>query len=112
MDYALSGWLLVPTCRDSWHECANYLAPISLLSESASSQSLIASSNYCKIQFRLPNVMEPVLYENIFHNRLSVEHPDYTVAELCIMFAMCYHDDGCPLFIQIGQQFHHFAAIG
>ena len=102
MDYALSGWLLVPTCRDSWQESTNYLTLISSLSESASGQSLIASSNYCKIQFRLPSVMEPVLYENIFHNGLTVEHADNPVAELCIMFAMCYHDDGCPLFIQIG----------
>ena len=40
------------------------------------------------------------LYQYIFRNCLSIQHPDNAVAISCIMLTMCYHDDGRTLFIQ------------
>ena len=57
-----------------------------------------------------PSTMNQLDHDVLNHS-LSVKQADYAVGVAGIVLRVCYHYDGCSLFVQIGKQFHNIVTV-
>ena len=41
----------------------------------------------------------------------AIEQVDHPVSEARVVFGVCHHDNGGSLFVQFGQELHHFGSV-